>query len=554
MAMPTPRLNRKRFALVKQEDVKGVDAKPTSVNGVYLESLTVKKMDTKAIDRNSIRPFLGGGGKIISSYEGSIEMEIALAIGGDENGVPTPGITPAWDALMQGCGVGSYSSASMITDALQDGTNNTLTLSSSASSIDDIYCGTSISVSFMGDKTCASGTQDGLSITLNSADASLSSSDDLNGLSMLLKQTTITLATQPNGVSLRRKNIVLPKTTNYIDSTSLKVLVGCLVKVSTTAGAVIHNDIRKIVGASALKNSSTEFILTFDSPLSTLPIANTKVELIEQRFIKAVDVSSKKIEFTQALAFPATSTTVYGLAERRLIINYDGTTKVATVSKAFKKTPSSGLPYSINPFVRYYPISTNFRSNTIYYYEDGSLHTFTQAMGTFTLEFSTGQLPTAKFSYTGIIDRYEDTAMPVYDVSTWVNPLPINYSNTKDLIIGDYSNTVTDKMSFDAGNEVVHTNCPGYEAIYIKDRSAKGSISIWSPKKAEIDFYELIKTGRKTVFAFTHGPIGNQIAFFAQSVQLSNPSDSEKDGVQMLSLDLNMVPDTEGGDWQLILQ
>ena len=539
MSLPTPRLNRKRFVLVKQEGTIGTDSSPTSANGIYLESLTVKKMETKAIDRNSIRPFLGSGGKIISSYEGSIEMEIALAIGGDANGVPTPGTVPAWDVLMTGCGVAQYASTQAISGNAAAGTSNTLTLEAGSSSTNDVFCGTSVLVS-LASNTCASGTADKLSFTLATADTSLVENDELVGGIARLTHTSGTLPAQP-GVTVMNKQVILPVVANYINKTM--DLTGCFLRVTTGS----KNDIRKIASKSGLT-------VTLDKKLSALPTSSSTYSLIEERKIKSSTVATKVIELTTALQFAAATTTLYSIPERRLIINYDGSTKIATVGKPFSKTITTGIPYVINPFVRYYPISTAFKTNTIYYYEDGALHTFTGAMGTFTMDFSTGQLPTAKFTYTGIVDRYEDASLPTYDVSKWVEPVPVNFENTKDLIIGDYANTVTDKISFDAGNEVVHTNCPGFEAVYIKDRAVKGSVGIWAPKQSEMDFYELVKTGRKTVFAFTHGPIGNQIALFAQSVQLSNPSDSEKDGVQMLSLDLSMVPTSDGGDWQMVLQ
>ena len=177
MSLPTPRLNRKRFVLVKQESTVGTDSSPAPANGVYLESLTVKKMETKAIDRNPIRPFLGSGGKIISSYEGSIEMEIALAIGGDANGVPTPGTVPAWDALMTGCGVAQYQSVNAITGHATGGTLKTLNLEASAPALDDILCGTSVLVSLISG-SCASGSADKLSFTLASSETSVGVDDE----------------------------------------------------------------------------------------------------------------------------------------------------------------------------------------------------------------------------------------------------------------------------------------------------------------------------------------------------------------------------------------
>lgn len=183
------------------------------------------------------------------------------------------------------------------------------------------------------------------------------------------------------------------------------------------------------------------------------------------------------------------------------------------------------------------------------------VHSFTYAKGKVAFEVSSGNLLMAKFSYMGLVQRYEDAAFPTYDLAPWVDPLPVNYANTRSLIINGYADTVMDKIAIDLGNELVHLDCPGTDRIFIKDRAAKGSVTIWSPLQSEIDFYAAVKTGTTSTLAFTHGPIGNQISFFCKTVQLLNPSDSEKDGIQMLTLELNIMPyGTGNNELAVILQ
>ncbi len=47
--MANPRLTAKQFLLVKEETTPGVDALPTAANGIYAETMTVKKLNAKTI-------------------------------------------------------------------------------------------------------------------------------------------------------------------------------------------------------------------------------------------------------------------------------------------------------------------------------------------------------------------------------------------------------------------------------------------------------------------------------------------------------------------------
>ena len=111
-----------------------------------------------------------------------------------------------------------------------------------------------------------------------------------------------------------------------------------------------------------------------------------------------------------------------------------------------------------------------------------------------------------------------------------------------------------DKITLDLGVELVHIDQPGAELIHIKDHKAKGNISIWKPLPSEWDYQTSIKNADLATLAFTHGPVGNQIALVSKNVQIKNPSESAKDGISMVGLDLTFVPTAEGNDWALILQ
>lgn len=530
--MTDPRLVAKRFLIVKEEATPGVDSLPTSANGVYAESLTVKKLNVKTIDRKQIKPHMGADAKVVASYDAQIDFDIALAIGGTANGASSPGTTPAYDALLRGCGMAKIVSSTAISGTAQGGTLNTMQLASGASSVPDAYVGLSI-LATIAAGTVSAASSDKTIVKL--ASTSSASDDAYNGLSIRVNQFSGTVSSV-----LASTNTIV-----YLQNVTGNVQ-DCFLEVTT--GSVVERRRIKAYDTSNLK-------ATLTTKLGTTPTSESTFVVYQTKKILDYTGSTKTATLDSALKFATGVATTYAITDRRLVTAYDEATKTVTVTPKFETAPTSTATYTINPYVKYYPVSTGHISNTIYYYEDGVLHSFTYGRGKVSFEVSSGALPMAKFSYMGLVDRYEDATFPSYDLAAWVDPLPVNYANTKSLLINDYDGTVLDKISIDLGNELVHLDCPGVDMIYIKDRAAKGSVTIWSPLQSEIDFYAAIKDGSSSALAFAHGPIGNQIAFFMKNVQLLNPSDSEKDGIQMLTLELNIMPyGTGNNEIAMILQ
>jgi len=606
--MATPRTESKRVILIKEESTPGTDSVPTSTNCVRLESLTVKPLEVKEIERNSIRPYGGSSSSVAASFMASLEMEVALAIGGNADGVPVQGTAPQYDALLRGCSVAKVSSGSYVLGTAQGGNRNAIKLASLASATDDAYFGLSIDVTFESGTAQAPGSTAKNVFKLRSADnehagtlqagstdtilnfAASASDDDgeyvgntvvIGGEARIItdydgtaKEATVSVAftTAPGAVAytVRRvddyyKNMfvliehlsgTLRDTSKY-PSTKKEVhlaasvsnaveLWGCFIEVTTGANP-----------------PETQMIIAWDKttkkvkPLKAFtvePTSTSTYKIIERQKIIASNGETQICTLAKSLRFVTTSATPYKIAETRLGLDYNGTTKSLQVSHPFTRAPSASSAYVFSPYVKYYPVSTGGISATIYYYDDGALHSFTYARGTATLDFSSGAIPMMKLSYQGLVERFEDAALPDFDDSAWVDPLPVNYANTQGLTIANYSGAVMDKITLDLGVELVHIDQPGAELIHIKDHKAKGNISIWKPLPSEWDYQTSIKNADLATLAFTHGPVGNQIALVSKNVQIKNPSESAKDGISMVGLDLTFVPTAEGNDWALILQ
>jgi hypothetical protein len=275
------------------------------------------------------------------------------------------------------------------------------------------------------------------------------------------------------------------------------------------------------------------------SALSFSPVGKT-FTITETKEVIAYNGLTRVHTLKSALRFVTAAGTPYKISEQRLIVNYNGTTKTASVSPALRKAPQAGALYTINPYIKYSPSSAVGKSLTFYYYEDDVLYKFVYGRGTVSFDFTNGQLAMAKVVMTGIPLEISEESRPAINTDNWVKPLPVNYANTQNLVLHGFEDAVMDKISFDLGNKVIYRNMPGKEAVFITDREVKGQVTIEAVRPSDYDFYADVSNSAIDFVAFTHGPIGNQIAVYCPTTQFSNPSDSDKDGIVMTQFDMTM--------------
>ncbi len=601
--MPTkPRLESKQFILVQPESTPGLAGALETATGLYVETLKVEPLKAKTVDRNPIRPFMGGNVKVVVSFDAQIDIDIAIAIGGDTEGVPTPGAIPAYDPLVRGCGMARTVSATAISGTAQGGTLNLLKLAAGASATDDAYAGLSTRVTFASGTAQAPGSADKALVKLAATDAE--HSDTLQAGSTASALNFAASASEEDDYYVGMTVVVAGESSvisAYVGATKIATLttplagapglvaytvqhvddyyVGMQARVEHFAGTIVSagfsvSTVEEIylplgvVGANNVQGCDIEIttgaaapelrkIVLYDvgtgrailqTPIGTAPTNASTFVVSEQRDVIACNGTTRLLTLKSPLKFATTAATLYTLTVDRLIYAYNGSTKNASITPALPRRPTATTTYRIGAYVKYAPVSDNHLSNTFYYFDDGALHSFTYARGNISWDYSSAAIGLMKCSYQGLVDRYEDAAFPAFDLKAWVEPLPVNYANTKHLILLGYQDAVANKISIDMGNELVHSNDIGDESVYIKDRKAKGSIMIRSPLQSEFDIYSAVRNAVTGPLLFTHGPIGNQAAMFMKNVQLLNPSRSEKDGIKQTTLELNVPPHSSGNN------
>jgi hypothetical protein len=202
--------------------------------------------------------------------------------------------------------------------------------------------------------------------------------------------------------------------------------------------------------------------------------------------------------------------------------------------------------------VEYTPISSNLKSCTIYYYDDGVLHKMVGCYGNWSLDAPVQGIPKIRFDFVGIDGGDSATANVTPTLTQWKKPVTMVKANLVDMTAGAaYSaGTLTggttypsQGLSLDGGNVVNFTPLCSQEAIDLSDRSVQGKVVFDLTAAQEVSNLALVKSNATTAYGFTIGTVtGNKILIHMPAVQLVNPSKAEVNGRRLIGYDLRVVP------------
>lgn len=196
----------------------------------------------------------------------------------------------------------------------------------------------------------------------------------------------------------------------------------------------------------------------------------------------------------------------------------------------------------------YAPVSTAFKSATIYYNVDGVLHKITGARGNVELSIAAGQIPTFKFSFTGLYNAPTDTAAPSVTYTAFQTPLVANNDNTTGFSLFSYSGILS-SLALNLNNAVAFRNLIGIEDVLMTDRQVNGTCVIEAPSITTKDFFGIALGNTLGALDITHGTVGgNKVQITSSRVDISNPTYQDMNGIQMLQIPLTLVPSTAGND------
>jgi hypothetical protein len=199
--------------------------------------------------------------------------------------------------------------------------------------------------------------------------------------------------------------------------------------------------------------------------------------------------------------------------------------------------------------VTYAPRSTSFDSVTIHFNNSGVLHKATGCRGSFTLNAEVGAIPTIAFTFTGIYAAPTDVAISAPTYANQADPLIFKNGNTSSFQVFSYAGCLQ-SLSFDMANETVYRELVGCDKeVLIVNRAPAGEAVIEAVAVGTHNFFNDATGSSTGNLTFQHGTAaGNIVTFTAGQIDLSNPSYSDQDGVQMLTLPYIATPTNSGND------
>lgn len=294
----------------------------------------------------------------------------------------------------------------------------------------------------------------------------------------------------------------------------------------------------------------------FSETLTAAPITGTAQVGGTTTSIKLASGASTVDDFYTGMTVSITGGT--GNGQTGEIIGYNGTSKVATVAKAWAVAPVADSQYSIGANAMYTP-NSNFgtaanTSASIYFNVDGVRHVLLGARGSFSIDLSAKQIPKLKWTFTGLMGTISDQALPSADFTGWQVPATVSTANTTDINLLGYTGAVVQNLSMDIANNVVYRQLIGAESVLITDRKPTGNVSIEAVTVATKDWWTQAKNATYGVFAVKHGQTaGNIVGITAPNVQLTDPKYSDSDGVAMMDFGMAFTPKGAAGNDEIRL-
>lgn len=310
---------------------------------------------------------------------------------------------------------------------------------------------------------------------------------------------------------------------------------------------VILAKVEVTAGTDPVPTGAADAVLVSDMSITPLDAQNVNRDLIRGYFGSSeqlVATASVKCSFTVELAGSAAAATAPQWGD--LLLGCGMAESLLTV-------PSR---------VEYAPISTAFKSLTIYYYDDGVLHKLLYCMGNCKISAKIGDRPKLQFDFVGIDGGITAAANATPTLTAWKIPPTMVKANVVDITLGcTYatgaisSGTVyaSTGLELDLGNSVNYMPLLSSERVDLTDRNVTGSVQLDLTAANEVTFMATVKANTTQSLALTIGTTtGNKIILFAPAVQLTNPSKQDINGSRLIGYDLRLVPNSGNDELKII--
>lgn len=266
--------------------------------------------------------------------------------------------------------------------------------------------------------------------------------------------------------------------------------------------------------------------------------------------IKLAAGASAVTDFYQGMPIEITAGT--GVGKKGLVVDYDGTSKIAKIASADWVATDATSQYKIGAAAVYRRITDNPESGTLIFNIDGVQHKFLGARGSVSGEAKMDTLGKLNFSFMGLFVPVTDAVQPSVILTNWIQPQVINYRNTPLALVHGYAAGM-ESLTFDMANQVdFHTLINAQERMIMSDSKPTGAISIAAGKVADKDWWSIAQNATLGPIVLQHGTVaGNKFGIVMPAAQIAEPKYGSKNGIAMF--DANIIPTPVSGNDELCI-
>ena len=207
--------------------------------------------------------------------------------------------------------------------------------------------------------------------------------------------------------------------------------------------------------------------------------------------------------------------------------------------------------YSGGDMVLDQALTTEFKTVTFNYYDDGMLWEFKGSVGTGVFTLESGAIGKMAWTFTGMIDAFPaDGTNPTPTYNTTVPPVCQNTTLTLD---AGTAFGVCKTLEFDLGNEINErrdmTETYGYAVPQITRRNSIGSMSVEIPTVANYDWNTKWVNKTKIDASIAIGSATYNTQTIAWDMVLTGaPNPTDTDGLMMFDVPFSLVTNDLAGD------
>jgi hypothetical protein len=202
----------------------------------------------------------------------------------------------------------------------------------------------------------------------------------------------------------------------------------------------------------------------------------------------------------------------------------------------------------------YAPVSSGEQSLTMYFNVNGLQYKMLGARGSFSMKFTQKAVPVMSFKFIGLYSPVTDTVLPTPTLTAFQKPLVVSPQNTTPVTVQGFAGAFSD-ISLDIANTNVYRPLVGSESVVFTDRNPAGKLVMENVAIATKDFWTIVNNATVGAFSLTHGTTaGNKVIIGAPVVQLTAPTITSQDNIEMLDMAMDLQPNSGNDELTITVQ